>query len=135
VAVTGYERKYAIRLLLGPIRPPAPIRRPRDPTQDCSAAHINPAIGQDAGNAFGRGTQLQVVLNSEQNDVMREAMTCHKPGGLGCGMPMLIVSIGDSTGSGEGNPDTPGLRQCRRTVLIGFLRGTFGYPASVLLES
>src|SRR4051794_12236443 len=29
VAVTGYDRKYAIRLLLGPIRPPAPIRRPR----------------------------------------------------------------------------------------------------------
>ena len=29
VAVTGYERKYAIRLLLGPIRPPEPIRRPR----------------------------------------------------------------------------------------------------------
>ena len=29
VAVTGYERKYAIRSLLGPIRPPAPIRRPR----------------------------------------------------------------------------------------------------------
>jgi hypothetical protein len=29
VAVTGYERKYAIRLLLGPIRPPGPIRRPR----------------------------------------------------------------------------------------------------------
>jgi hypothetical protein len=30
-AVTGYERKYAIRLLLGPIRPPEPIRRPRAP--------------------------------------------------------------------------------------------------------
>jgi len=29
VAVTGYDRKYAIRSLLGPIRPPAPIRRPR----------------------------------------------------------------------------------------------------------
>jgi hypothetical protein len=29
VAVTGYDRKYAIRALLGPIRPPAPIRRPR----------------------------------------------------------------------------------------------------------
>jgi hypothetical protein len=29
VAVTGYDRKYAIRLLLGPIRPPASIRRPR----------------------------------------------------------------------------------------------------------
>src|SRR5215467_6582412 len=31
VAVTGYERKYAIRLLLGPIRPPEPIRRQRAP--------------------------------------------------------------------------------------------------------
>jgi hypothetical protein len=29
VAVTGHERKYAIRLLLGPIRPAEPIRRPR----------------------------------------------------------------------------------------------------------
>ena len=29
VAATGYERKYAIRLLLGPIHPPEPIRRPR----------------------------------------------------------------------------------------------------------
>src|SRR5437773_11673592 len=29
VAVTGYDRKYAIRLLLGPIGPPAPIRRAR----------------------------------------------------------------------------------------------------------
>jgi hypothetical protein len=29
VAVTGYDRKYAIRLLLGPIRPPQPIHRPR----------------------------------------------------------------------------------------------------------
>ncbi len=29
VAVTDYDRKYAIRLLLGPIRPPEPIRRPR----------------------------------------------------------------------------------------------------------
>jgi hypothetical protein len=40
VAVTGYERKYAIRLLLGPIRPPAPIRRPR-------LAHYGPDV-QDA---------------------------------------------------------------------------------------
>jgi hypothetical protein len=29
VAVTGYERKYVIRLLLGPIGPPESIRRPR----------------------------------------------------------------------------------------------------------
>src|SRR4030088_28291 len=37
VAVTGYERKYAIRLLLGPIRPPAPIRRAR-------VAHYGPDV-------------------------------------------------------------------------------------------
>ena len=29
VAVTGYDRKYAIRLLLGPVKAPQPIRRPR----------------------------------------------------------------------------------------------------------
>ena len=29
VAVTGYDRKYAIRLLLGPVEPPKPIQRPR----------------------------------------------------------------------------------------------------------
>ncbi len=39
VAVTGYDRKYAIRLLLGPIRPPAPIRRPR-------AAHYGSGVQQ-----------------------------------------------------------------------------------------
>jgi hypothetical protein len=39
VAVTGYERKYAIRLLLGPVRPPAPIRRPR-------AAHYGSDVQQ-----------------------------------------------------------------------------------------
>ena len=27
IAVTGYDRKYAIRVLLGPIQPPAPIKR------------------------------------------------------------------------------------------------------------
>src|SRR6202165_448436 len=39
VAFTGYDRKYAIRLLLGPIRPPAPIRRPR-------AAHCGSDVQQ-----------------------------------------------------------------------------------------
>src|SRR5690348_11282322 len=29
VAGTGYDRKYAIRLLRGPLRPPEPIRRRR----------------------------------------------------------------------------------------------------------
>jgi hypothetical protein len=37
VAVTGYDRKYAMRLLLGPMRPPAPISRPR-------AAHYGPEV-------------------------------------------------------------------------------------------
>jgi hypothetical protein len=38
VAATGYARKYAIRLLLGPVRPPTtPIRRPR-------ARHYGPAV-------------------------------------------------------------------------------------------
>jgi hypothetical protein len=31
VATTGYARKYAIRLLTGPVTPPAPIQRPRAP--------------------------------------------------------------------------------------------------------
>src|SRR5215471_20241768 len=39
VAVTGYERKYAIRLLLGPMRPPDPIRRPRAPRYGVEVQH------------------------------------------------------------------------------------------------
>ncbi len=37
IASTGYARKYAIRLLHGPVRPPAPIRRSR-------ALHSGPAV-------------------------------------------------------------------------------------------
>jgi hypothetical protein len=37
VAATGYDRKYAIRLLTNPVTPPAPIRRPRAP-------HYGPAV-------------------------------------------------------------------------------------------
>ncbi len=32
IAATGYARKYAIRLLTQPVLPPAPLRRPRQPT-------------------------------------------------------------------------------------------------------
>jgi hypothetical protein len=46
-----------------------------DPAQDRSAAHVDPPIGKHAGDAFGSGTQLQVVPNSEQDDVTRETMT------------------------------------------------------------
>ena len=45
VAVTGYERKYAIRLLLGPIRPPEPIRRPR-------VAHYGVEVQQALASAW-----------------------------------------------------------------------------------
>src|SRR5919199_11808 len=45
VAVTGYDRKYAIRLLLGPIRPPQPIRRPR-------AAHYGPDVQEALARAW-----------------------------------------------------------------------------------
>src|SRR6185503_19945569 len=31
VAATGYDRKYAIRLLTNPVKPPAPIKRTRIP--------------------------------------------------------------------------------------------------------
>jgi len=46
-----------------------------DPAQDRSAAHVDASIGQDAGDAFGGGAQLQVVANSKQDDVTWEAMT------------------------------------------------------------
>ncbi len=46
-----------------------------DPAQDSSAAHVNASIREDAGDAFGRGTQLEVLPNSEQDDLTREGMT------------------------------------------------------------
>lgn len=45
VAVTGYDRKYAIRLLLGPIQPPRPIRRPR-------VAHYGAEVQEVLANAW-----------------------------------------------------------------------------------
>jgi hypothetical protein len=45
IAVTGYDRKYAIRVLLGPIQPPAPIRRPR-------AAHYGVEVQQALASAW-----------------------------------------------------------------------------------
>src|SRR6266567_4236262 len=45
VAVTGYDRKYAIRLLLGPIRPPQPIPRPR-------VAHYGAEVQEALANAW-----------------------------------------------------------------------------------
>ena len=44
VAVSGYERKYAIRLLLGPIGPPEPIRRAR-------VGHYGAAVHSGVGHA------------------------------------------------------------------------------------
>jgi hypothetical protein len=57
-----------------------------DPAQDRSAADVNAAIGEDASDAFGCRTKLQVIANSEQDDVTREAMTRDQARRLGCGM-------------------------------------------------
>jgi hypothetical protein len=46
-----------------------------NPAQDGSAADFDTAIRQQAGDAFGRSAELQVVANGEQDDVTREAMT------------------------------------------------------------
>src|SRR5712692_4020007 len=45
VAVTGYDRKYAIRVLLGPIHPFVPIRPPR-------AAHYGVEVQQALASAW-----------------------------------------------------------------------------------
>ena len=45
VAVTGYERKYAIRLLHGPVKAPQPIHRPR-------AAHYGPEVQEALASAW-----------------------------------------------------------------------------------
>jgi hypothetical protein len=58
-----------------------------DPAQDRSAAHVDASIGEYTGDAFGRGAQLQVVPNSKQHDVRREAMTGDQAHGLGRRMP------------------------------------------------
>jgi hypothetical protein len=49
-----------------------------DPTQDRASAHVDTAAGQDVGNAFGRGGQLQVVADGHQDDVPKEAMASHE---------------------------------------------------------
>jgi hypothetical protein len=49
-----------------------------DPAQDRPATHVDAAVGQDAGNAFGGGTQLQVVADGQQDHVARETMASHQ---------------------------------------------------------
>jgi len=48
---------------------------------------VGASIRQDASDAFGRGGELQVVPNGEQDDVTREAMTLHQAGRVGRGVP------------------------------------------------
>ena len=45
-----------------------------DPAQDRPSAQVDPAIGQHASDTFGRGAHLQVLPDSEQDDVAWEAM-------------------------------------------------------------
>jgi hypothetical protein len=51
VAVTGYARKYAIRVLRGPVVPPAPIRRPR-------AARYGPEVQEALAIAWAAANQI-----------------------------------------------------------------------------
>jgi hypothetical protein len=43
--------------------------------QDGSAADVDATIGQETGDAFGRGAQLKAVTDGEQDDITWEAMT------------------------------------------------------------
>src|SRR5262249_31138669 len=45
-----------------------------DPAQNGPSTDVDAAVGQDAGNALGRGAQLQVVADGQQDNVAREAM-------------------------------------------------------------
>jgi hypothetical protein len=48
-----------------------------DPAQNGPPADVDAAISQDAGNALGRGAQLQVA-DGQQDDFTREAMAGHQ---------------------------------------------------------
>src|SRR5260370_22738348 len=52
VAGPGYDRKYAIRLLLGPIRPPAPLRRPRAAHYGSGGKHPLSGVWSGANGIF-----------------------------------------------------------------------------------
>jgi hypothetical protein len=45
-----------------------------DPAQDRASADVDAAVGQDAGDTLGRGAQLEVITDGQQNDITREAM-------------------------------------------------------------
>src|SRR5438128_10877096 len=51
IVVTGYDRKYAIRVLLGPIQPSAPIRRPR-------SAHYGREVQEALASAWSAANGL-----------------------------------------------------------------------------
>jgi hypothetical protein len=43
-----------------------------DPAQDRPPADVDPAVGEHASDAFGRGTQLEAVADGEHDGVTRE---------------------------------------------------------------
>ena len=57
-----------------------------NPAEDRPPADVDPPVGKDAGDAFGRGTQLQVVPDSQQDDIQREAMASDEAHGLAAGV-------------------------------------------------
>jgi hypothetical protein len=57
-----------------------------NPAQDRPPAHVNASIRCHTGDAFGRSTHLQVVPDSEGDDVAREAMASDEADGLAGGV-------------------------------------------------
>src|SRR5207253_10713793 len=49
-----------------------------DPAQNSPSADVDATVSQNVSDAFGRGAQLQVVADGQQDDVTREAMAGHQ---------------------------------------------------------
>ena len=76
-------------------------RRPEllDPAQDRPRAHVDAAVGQNAGDAFGRSAELQVVPDGQQNDVTWEAMAGHQARRLAGRVAATCTANTDSAGA------------------------------------
>ena len=80
VAVTGYDRKYAIRLLLGPIRPPEPIRRPRAAQHGCEVQQALTTAWTAANGICGKRL---VPFDERRSELPTNCLTgeCNPAGG------------------------------------------------------
>jgi hypothetical protein len=79
-----------------------------DLAPDRSTADVDAAVGQGAGDAFGCGTQLQVIPDCEQDDAAREAMASDEADRLARGVAATGaagVNGGDHAGRGRRESD------------------------------